>query len=110
MWSRSADTPGRGNRAKGNQHSATPLGNGTTEGQSLGKAVLGSAEEEKRQRGTTELCLNAVAQRPSLYSTKTKNLGAQAVGETTKWEELPTLSTNTRGRWESATADYTTVN
>ena len=45
--------------------------NGTTEGQSLGKAVLGCAEEEERQRGTTELCQNAVAQKPSLYSTKT---------------------------------------
>ena len=56
---------------KGNQNSATPLDNGTTEGQSLGKAVLGSAVAEKRQRGTTELCQNAVAQRPSLYSTKT---------------------------------------
>ena len=44
VWSRSADTPGR-NGAKGNQNSATPLGNGTTEKQSLGKAVLGSAEE-----------------------------------------------------------------
>ena len=41
---------------KGNQDSATPLGNGTTEGLSLGEDVLGSAEEEKRQRGTAELC------------------------------------------------------
>ena len=49
---------------KGNQNSGTPLGDGTTGGQSLGKAVLGSAEEEKRQRGTTE-------ERLSLYSTKT---------------------------------------
>ena len=56
---------------KGNQNSATTPGNGTTEGQSVGKAVLGSAEDKIRQRGTTELCQNAVAQRPSLYSTKT---------------------------------------
>ena len=39
------------NGEKWNQDSRIPLGNGTTEGRSLGKAV----------RGTTELCQNAVA-------------------------------------------------
>ena len=58
-------------RKKGKQNLATPLGNGTTEEQSLGKAVLGRALVKERQRGTTELCQNAVAQRPNLYSTKT---------------------------------------
>ena len=71
VWSGSADTQGKRNRAKRNQDSATPLGNGTNEGQSLGKAVLGSASVEERQRGTKELGQNAVAQRPRLYSTKT---------------------------------------
>ena len=47
------------------------MDNSTTEGQSLGKAVLVSVMEEEKQRGTTELCQNAVAQRPSLFSTKT---------------------------------------
>ena len=41
---------------------------------------------------------------------KRRTLGPQAVEETTKWEELTTLSTNTRRRWESAKSDYTKVN
>ena len=69
VWPRSTDTPGKRSREKGNQNSATPLGDGTTEGQSLGKAVLGSAMEE-RLRGTTEL-FQSCGSKTSLYSTKT---------------------------------------
>ena len=61
--------------------------------------------EEQRSSVKTLWLKDRVFTRP-----KRRTLGAQAVGETTKWEELPTLSTNTRRRWESATADYTTVN
>ena len=41
---------------KGNQDSVTPLDNGRTEGQSLGKAIRDNASVEERQRGTTERC------------------------------------------------------
>ena len=61
--------------------------------------------EEQRSSVKTLWLKDRVFTRP-----KRRTLGAQAVRETTKWEELPTLSTNTSRQWESATADYTTVN
>ena len=62
-----------------------------------------SSVAQRRRKGREE-------QRSSdLWLKTSRTLGAQAVGKTTKWEELPTLSTNTRRRWESATAGYTKV-
>ena len=61
--------------------------------------------EEQRSSVKTLWLKDLVFTRP-----RRRTLGAQAVGETTKWEELPTLSTNARRRWESATAGYTKLN
>ena len=75
---------------KGNQNSTTPLGDGTTEWQSLGKAVLGHALVEERQSGTTELCQNAVAQTPSLLlDQNVKPWGRKPLGKLRSGRSFP---------------------
>ena len=93
------------NGNKGMQDSATPLANGTAEGQSLGKAVRGSVIEEERQRETTELCQTLWLKDRAITRPKRRILGAQAIGELPSGRSVP-VSTNARIRWESATADY----